>query len=891
MTRIGMQGPPSYSPTQQMVANYQTEEPDFTKSVNESIDQTQKWNDDHARQLIQIYNHLHERSTSKPKELLALLKQGNQTKDDWDKFSKYWDSYYKFAHRLRGQQDEFENILGGDQWATYQGKGNFDPDIQKELDSQEERTLVKAEAMQLGSEIRGEFPYEGNELIRGPGGAYERETEIFQDLDQLLVHYEHTYRPQAEAGMKIHIPGQYTADGKPIYKTYQEARGPEERQYLSDMIDAWYAHSHQGLTGGRVGLYKQKFVTKLIELDKVRVKNALEDDGKALQEIQLDNRAKELKVQIQQDPSFLVTYLQTYKGFNNNSFALARKEAFDILERGIATGELQRAEIEAVLDHRFHAHDSTVDKPHIVSAREYWKKDSRRLLKALAKAEKEEATEDSDMREAEMLSRAKEIVAQFDDADSPITFQAVNDIQLNFMKEFGIRNPEELPDLIKDLPYEGMYDDQELDKNLMWRHYTLNQSISPTDIRGFTDPALRKKWMQIVKSGTGLDSGQRIRRDNAVKAEVTARTLESDINQARTPKWTSNYEQAIRAYDATYMKIRENGGSDLDAHREAMKVVNDGLWKEVSPGVYQWDTRAESEFSVGPATEINQVVSAIGKDRTLVNSPKLWVGEEPHLQEAAKYFELSRKGREVQIPEYYRSIAKQVGLHPERLMLNRLQQTGRLKENQVEIFEEKNFSTHNQKLLQQNRPSSTYRVAMNLADNEEVGIMLDAVKSPIADANGGYTAIKDANGEYHNIEDVVGKPLNEITHADVLSLIQDGWTNLGVYNLNPRQYMQILVDGGVPITETFDETGQDEFLLYILKNRIQTAQRYTSLYGTNSLVSIPKSEREEFENIISNSEYWQGVLPQWLKLDNMQRDAAKELIQLVLNTPADTIPR
>jgi len=867
---------PSSSPTNEMGLNYRQEEPDMVKSVEAGIDQTQKWNDEHANQLIRIYNHENEKAQKYPKELINLLKQGKTTSKDVQKFRNYWADYYRHANRLRDQEDEFTNIYGGDAWARYPYKGNFDKDIKKELEAQQGRTEVKAEAMQVGSEMRGEFPYEANEIIRGPEGAYEKEAEIFNDIDDLLVHWEHSYRPRAEAGMKIHIPGQYTPEGQPIYKTYQEAVGPEERRYISDMMDAWYAHQHDDIAGGRLGLYKQTFINKLIEKDRVRVKKSLEDDGKALAEHQLSNRMKELKVQIKRDPSYLTTYIQTYKGFNGNSYALARKEAFDTLERGIEIGELQRDEIESVLDHEFHAHDSTPENPHIVTARNYWKKDSRRLLKALGKAEKDEATEDKDMRDGAMKARAKEIIDSFDKEDAPMTFQAVQTAQLNFMKEFGIRNPEELPDLMKNLPYEGMHDDQELDQNLTWRHYVLNQQITADDIRGFTDPDLRKKWHQVVKTGNGLDTNGVARRNRAIKAEVSARTMETDLNKNPTPKWVSNYEQATEEYDTVYRGVIESGGSDRAAHKEAMDAVKDGLWKEQSPGVYRWDTREDSDFNVQPATQINNMVRSIGKDRNLVNSPQPWVGEEPHLKEAGKYFELSRKGRQVDIPGYYRSIARQIGLHPERLMLNRLQQTGRIKEGQIEIPEEKFLDVGHQRLLLRPRAATTYRVAI---ENENIKQLIDLTGSPVAEAHGGYTAIADQNGTYVNIEEVVGKPINEITHSDVLSLIQDGYQNIGNFDLTPRGYMQILADNGINLNAPWNEDTQDAFFLHKLRSTAQRNQRFSTLYNYTRLVNLPPEDIEEFNSIAGEN------LPKWMQLDTLSAESAKLLIELLLSQP------
>ena len=121
---------PSYSPTSQMSYNYRQEEVDMVKSVNENIDQTQKWNDEHANQLIRIYNHENEKAQKRPAELVKLLKTGVESTDKLKVFYKYWDGYYKYANRLRDQEDEFGNIYGKDAWTRYPFKGDFDKEVQ-----------------------------------------------------------------------------------------------------------------------------------------------------------------------------------------------------------------------------------------------------------------------------------------------------------------------------------------------------------------------------------------------------------------------------------------------------------------------------------------------------------------------------------------------------------------------------------------------------------------------------------------------------------------------------------------------------------------------------------------------------------------------------------------
>ena len=860
-------------PTAGAKSNYQPEIADMTESVNKNIDETQKGIDAHFDQLIKIYNHQHEKASKRPAELVKMLRQGKEDVEEIKEWHKSHKAYTKYSKRLQDQRANHENIYGGDAWEHYERKGEFDPEVLSEINAKEDRLNIKATAIDYGGQIREANPYEANELILGPDQAYEKENAFYEDIDSLLVHHESSYRPRAEAGMKVHIPGQFTPDGSKIYKTYEEAIDSAEKRYISDVIDSWYAYKHEDIAGGRFGLWKKDFINKLIDRDKARIKKELETDSAALKEIQQENRAKDLKIKIKRDPGYLITYLNTYKGLHGGKYNLARQEAFDTLIRGVQTGVLTREDIQPVLDHKFLAHDSTPQNPHIVTARSYWKKDTRRLLKAVSNAEKSEFEETQANREAAMNTRASDIVAALDANDAPITYTSVSNIQKKYMQEFGLRDPELLPDIIKNLPYDGMIDDVALDQELTWRHYTLNQQITPHDLRGFIDPDLHKKWNQVVKSEVGLSQAATSRRNNAISAEVTARTLESDVNKARTPKWTSNYEQAIREYDAVYNKALENNASDLDAHREALSAVKDGLWKEVSPGVYQWDNRQASTYDPSPTRQINTVALAIAKDRNVIYSSQPWEGEEPHLAEAAEYMAKSRKGRRVAQPEFYRQLARRIGANTERLIADRLIATGAAKENEIEIPEEKNLSVDHQKLLLKPSGSKTYRVTQ---ENEDLVWMLDTVASPTAEANGGYTAIRNPNGQYVNIEDILGKPLNEVVAGDVLQLINEGYTNIGRYDITPEAYMSIFLTNGLTGDIPFDEKGQDLVVLSRLRQKAQAANSYAVLNSRyRRLVNIPEEDHQRFLETV-------GELPTWLRLDTLLPEAAKELVRSTL---------
>ena len=856
-------------PTAGAASNYQDEEAISTKvqSVNSQIDENQKSLNQHFDFLIKTYNHLHKRDENRPKEFLNMLKQGKQTKKDIEAFREYWGEYYDYANRLVAQKDTIDKV----KWAHYPNKGDFDKDVKKEIETQPYLRSLRAQSNDFAGQLQKQGSNaDAHELFRGPEGSYENEVELIRNMKQLLVDHEASYRPRAEAGMKVPMPGQFTGDGLQIYKTYGEAANAEERRYISDVIDAWYAYKHKDIAGGRVGLWKQKFINELVDRDEARVKKELEQDGKVYQELQLEARHEELEARINQDPGFLVDYINIYKGYHDGRYDLARVEAFNMLIDGINSGALDRADIEPVLNHQFLAHDSTPDNPHWVSVRNYWKKDTARLLSALREQEKTQFEEAKNMRETEMNTQALNILKAVDDSDVPLTYKSVQDIQLDFMQKWQIRNPEQLPDIIKNLPYEGMYDDQEIDAQLTYNHYTLNQRIEPSDLRGIIDPDIKKKWMDIAKSQAGLTKEATTRRNSAISAEVTARTLESDVNKAKTPKWQSNYEQAVIEYDSVYNGVIANGGNDSQAHKEAMEAVKGGLWKEVSPGVYQWDTRGPSGFNTEPARQINAVVKSIGKDRTLINSTTPWDGEEPHLLDALNYLEKSRQGREINQPFYYKDIARKIGMNPERLMINRLEATGAIKPSNKKLPEEENLSARHQRLLLKPSAAKTYRITQ---ENEDLVWMLDTIASPIAEANGGYDAIRNPNGDYESIEALTGKKLSEVTVGEVAYLMAAGYTNIGRYDFTVQGLVDVLYTNQLPPDTLFDEDGQNKLLIARLRMKANRNNNYQTLDSQyRRLVNIPQKDQDEFLELV-------GDLPTWLKLDTLLPEVAKELVR------------
>ena len=65
----------------------------------------------------------------------------------------------KYANKWKKQKSEFSNIYGGEAWETFEGKGDFDPEVRAELVAKDERAAIRVQATDLGYSIQGADPY------------------------------------------------------------------------------------------------------------------------------------------------------------------------------------------------------------------------------------------------------------------------------------------------------------------------------------------------------------------------------------------------------------------------------------------------------------------------------------------------------------------------------------------------------------------------------------------------------------------------------------------------------------------------------------------------------------------------------------------------------------
>ena len=236
-------------------------------------------------------------------------------------------------------------------------------------------------------------------------------------------------------------------DGSLQIKTYNSSSGDEQR-YIDNVIDAWFFHKHRGILGTRVGKMKREFLTTIIKRSHSRAEEAAKVQGAAQAHAQKERRGKDLAIQIKNNPGYYQKYIQLYSGFHDGRYDLARKEAKNNMISAIKSGELQRAEVVRELDTQFLANDSTVEKPHWVTPRNYWEKDSNEILKVLRETENSVIKEQEAEQKSERDLWVNEKLTQIYDSKEPLTYTGKQDLVNLYMRTFQ-QSYEQVPDQLK----------------------------------------------------------------------------------------------------------------------------------------------------------------------------------------------------------------------------------------------------------------------------------------------------------------------------------------------------------------------------------------------------------------------------------------------------------
>ena len=864
--------PPDISKT-----NYLDTEPDMAKAVNDNITAISNSWDEHYNQMIEIYKHIHKQK-SPAENLLQVLKQGKEFKDEFETWQDEWEDINNFSAQLNEQHALIKPIAGDDPDAyikALQNIGSNDPDIKKELDNEAELAASRVHTNTEGYRQldKGGDIQLANKLIEGPNSIFLNQVELDTNIKNLKDGISGWLKVSDE-GIKHHLESfGYTADGQPIYKSLNEATLPEEKFEIRLRNIAWYTYLHKDVARGRFGKYKKDFLKDVLLDQDAWKKTVLEDYAAASLETITKRNNEEFAANLEKDPGgTFMTQVITHaghpeflnpKGNKNHGLVLDRytEKLQDIFRDGMVEDPV--SVLEKLGNYEFrafgHPEGSTVKFKH------HWKKRYGKLVAAVKEYQEAEKKTRKSEREVAQNSDQKEI-AEFCGSNS---FDQCKARIAAYDTTWGTSD-ENRPTALNNLLYNVR--EPEADQIERLERIKLTRPLTKNDIKGLTvgtpahDQYLKEIEAPLAVGSVKRGPGSFTYRDRAIKSRV-AFTLKMDVDEVQgNPKATIMMEKAESIYNQAYygQKSADINVTNGQAHTEAMEQVKD-LLTDPEAG-----TKRTSVADLDAVKTVNKAVAAVAKNPNILNQSNPLEGEEPYIELGAKFLDDYMNGRGGTAPNYYKSMAAKLGTTVPKVIRTRLEGLGRIKEGQVVFPEE---GKPGERLLVNPTAAKTIRV-YNL--NEDYEWMLESSKSPAAIANGGYLSVSDKDGNYVSLEEVTQKPMESITMGDVVNLIASDYTGFGIYEIPSYDLIDILQTNGVPMDMIFDEDGQDFLYLAALRHKAQKAQRNTGIVTDyRRLVNIDKDLHDKFNELAGDLVKGKP----WLDLNNLAPEVAKEYIR------------
>ena len=826
--------------------NYADTEVNLTEKVNEEIDKNKQNIKDHYSHLIDIYNQQFKNEANRYGKIIDFAKGGKELYDKLDAMNK-WQKEFK---RLSGNYNHTATIVGV-----------VDPDVDKYTKLQTLSDLNHKQRVEAANQAEAEGDIDSAIVLRNSitdlqntvkMGSLQLAGENFDFLHELILRKAKVNwtKWHAENGRDIRNP-----DGSDMIKPLWEAVTKEERLFADGVALSFYLSANEDLAEGNKGQFKQLLVHPLLKKLEAKENGRFEEEARAATQAARVHRYNELATRIKEDPKYLSNHLDIYKADFGGSFREVRMDTFRILSDMAESGILSRAEVDKIVTTPFEAHDGTIQTPE-----DYWKDDVRKLRTAVQTFELREYEEEKADQEAFNKGLAAEYVDQWNKSEKPKTADARNDLLLSYMGKTGITDIRYIPDILKNLTYEGQLDDLQHERDLTHK-YNKGEPITQADIDKFGDPVKKADWKGKLEKGK-LKGDEKAARDRFLQAAVNGKTSET-IGDPRSGNltWQAYYRNAQLAFNRAYVASIEAGNSHSDAMKDGRDAVTAGLVDE------RWSTYDSNRTDLNTVTNTAKAQEALSKDLSLINSPNYLPGEKVILDNVLKTWNPENP----KVPDYYKKIAVHVKDHDGySIMLNRLESLGLLKDEKPVIPAQENLTRTEARLLSNKpNPSRTYRVTQN---NEDIIWMLEQVQDPTAANNGGYDAVTNQEGEYTELE----KPLSQHTIREVLGLIQDGYDDFGAYGLTATGFLDLLESANISLDTVFDGNTQDLIILGRLRQKAQQAQAYSTINNQyRRLVNINAEDEEEFLRIV-------GEIPPYLRLSNLLPAVATEMVNQTL---------
>ena len=705
--------------------NFGREEVDMSESLE---DQMRRLNEDenaYANLLISQYNHIHSNFSRWPEQFQGILGQSVETANE---FKRYQDSakvmidYHnriknakKYKYEWVAEQPEIKNspfkeeILQGVEEEDDSKIALIDNEVagyvlqQRKADEvQNEAESLKASATENGQIDLANAADRG--VLNEDGvGSTEQDRLFYQSASTLKMMFKNTFYGNASGGLKVIVGN--GPDGKPIYQTLSLTGSAEEAILISDIIATHFLEEHKHLTMGKSGRFKKEFVTEIFKISDELLVTHLSRIGDSQKEQFVKERALEIKNRLQVDKGFIPRYVMRYRNAHNGSTVKSKAEAIGFVENLIKTNVFDREDVDPMLDAKFIARDPNIGE---TSIREYWPKETKKLLAALGQAEN--VQREADLQEHKDKSEAFVHNAKMESINrkEPYSLDEKHKIIQDYMSTFKV-GMEEVPNDLKNLYTVATVPDQDILYHLAAKNHRNPGSVSMKDLEGIQDFQTKKKAIEDYLTDKGVDAAIR---DSFIIGEVDHKTQNTLGEDGRTREWRAYQYNAQLHFNAAYQRTRDAGGDHQAGMTAGMEAVRNGLFGKDAGE--KWGKWPGPTYSANDSRQLGIIQRQIGKDPVgMINSETPWEGEVPHIKSALLYLN-NQTGN---IPEFYKQFNFIKRLpdgrvnFPERFMRYRLEKLGLLKNDKP--LPEEQLPTYLQEKLLKPNPSKTLQVISN----------------------------------------------------------------------------------------------------------------------------------------------------------------------------------
>ena len=693
--------------------NYGVEEPNQTDSVNKQIDDLQTDTEAQLDLLIKQYNHLHSERSKFPNQLATLTQTGINLKKNYETYREEQKKWERFHRRMSvGAQADWK-YRDDPSLKNLQAIGaREDSDIQNytkaEAESNEVQTKLNGASTEAAKE--GEV---GEQRLLKEGGYIE--SEGYGPAFKKSLFYENSYQgiedfdmywAKAAVDMKVKV---IKPNGVPEYMAFEDATTIEEVRYIANTIYYNYLIANQNVSRGVLGRYKRDFALPILSKVDAHVKAEIDRLVKVQTEAGNIQRAKDLKHRIKTDPDFGVEHVNLYKEELGSVKAAKLDLAYKVAEL-LKTGELTRAEVAPMLDAKFHAHDSTPEKPHIVTMRDYWKPETSIMLKALRTAETAQMNEETAEYKQALDLEGHQMVIEARERKTPYTAEEWYQKKLDLARKHNVPISM-LPDVVKGYDTKQDIDDDYWERDF-YRRKNRGEELTEADLEGINDPKLKAELLSKLPK-SGIDEALM---DDFITGNVNQKTQETDNNTAKTTKWRAYRNNARLEYRRAYVRALASGATHGEATTAAQKAVLDGL-QLGTDGDTSWASWWGRDQDPNDINDLQQVKKGLNANASnMLNSDTPWVGEEQHIRAALNY----ENGTATDIPLYYRQFPSLRTLpngkpaYPINIMRYRLEKLGLLKNSKP--LPEEQLPKWAQGKLRKPSPDKTLEVLQTIED-------------------------------------------------------------------------------------------------------------------------------------------------------------------------------